>query len=583
MATINITVEGSSSSTELGVLQLQQSGTVYSCNEPFRRLDTTTTTSAHLPTQAVGDAPTPTSPDPISTTESALPSIPTRVFDVAPSNVPGRTRKIFLTGLIIFANLVQMISNLTTIAAGLSIAPSLGIAGEPSQANWIAAAYSLTQGTFVLISGRLGSIYGHKTLLLVGGAWFSICSLANGFCTSYISFTIARALTGIGGALIMPNAVAMISITVGPGRMRNLSVASFAASAPLGGWLGALIVAIITPWKWVCLFLAMLGAAVFGLLWFLLPRETPVHPHGKIDYIGAALGVSGLVLFNFVWNQAPSVGWHTSYEIVLLVMSVAIFAGFIVWENRFAKEPIMPISIFKALSFSALILVVLLSYMSFSISLWYMLAWQQLLRSWTLLDIAVGWIPFAVGAIMSTVLAAWLIPRLAAQWIVVIGVGAAGVSNLLLATMPERQSYWAQTFPAILVGSFCPDLVYTAAQIIASNSVSRRQQGVARSLIGTLNLYGNSLGLGFAGTIERQVNLDEIRGNHVPRYRAALYFGVGIAIVAMLLDAWLVRMPKDEREGWEDENDYDPADAVILASRVAVQQTGLEEIRSRAA
>ena len=92
--------------------------------------------------------------------------------------------------------------------------------------------------------------------------------------------------------------------------------------------------------------------------------------------------------------------------------------------------------------------------------------------------------------------------------------------------MLEQQTSWAQTFPAIVVGSFYLDLVNTAAQIIASNSVSQRQQGVAASLIDTLNLSGNSLGLGFAGTIETQVNLDEAWGHHVPGYRAALYFSV---------------------------------------------------------
>jgi Na+/melibiose symporter-like transporter len=286
--------------------------------------------------------------------------------------------------------------------------------------------------------------------------------------------------------------------------------------------------------------------------------------HGAIDYVGATLGVSGLVMFNFVWNQAPSVGWNEPYEIGLLCASAVVFTCFIIWENRFAKDPILPLGIFQTRSFSALIPVVMLSFMSFAISLWYMLAWQQLVRSWTLLEIAIGWIPFGIGAIASTVLAAWLIPRVPAQWIVAIGAGAVAISNLLLATMPEQQSYWAQTFPAIAVGSFCPDLVYTAAQIIACNSVGRRHQGVAASLIGTLNLYGNSLGLGFAGTIETQVTLANATGHMhlVPGFRAALYFGVGIAVLATLLNLWMVRMPKDDREGWQDEADF--TDTTIL-------------------
>jgi hypothetical protein len=123
------------------------------------------------------------------------------------------------------------------------------------------------------------------------------------------------------------------------------------------------------------------------------------------------------------------------------------------------------------------------------------------------------------------------------------------VSLVLLATMPEHQIYWAQTFPAIFIGAFCADLVYVAAQIIASNSVGKREQGVASSLIGTLNLYGNSLGLGFAGTIENQRT--KSGASEVDGFRAALWFGMALVVAALVLNFVFVRMPKDDREGWK--------------------------------
>lgn len=307
-------------------------------------------------------------------------------------------------------------------------------------------------------------------------------------------------------------------------------------------------------------------------LTILLPKELPVDRNGKIDYVGATLGVSSLILFNFVWNQAPSAKWLTSYIIATLILSVAFFVAFVYWEKRVAREPIMPLSIFKIPTFSALVIVVLLSFMSYATSLYYMIAWQQLLRGWTALDVAIGWIPFAIGAVASTLVAAWLIARLPAQWIVAIGVGVVCVSSILLATMPRNQSYWEQTFPAILIGSFCPDFVFTAAQIIASNSVSRKQQGVAASLIGTLNLYGASLGLGFAGTIESQTNKG--RANPIAGYRAALAFAAGIAAAAIVVTAAFVRVPKNDREGWEDE-DNNAADVALVSSRVAEVASGL--------
>ncbi|KAJ9134112.1 Major facilitator superfamily [Pleurostoma richardsiae] len=453
--------------------------------------------------------------------------------------------------------MVQMVSNMVGLAAGLEISKALGAPVGPGQANWAAASYPLTQGTFVLVSGRLGAVYGHRNVLGIGAIWLVIWSLVNGFCTSFVSFNVARALSGIGGALIMPNAVALISTTIPPGKVRNITLAFFGASAPIGGYIGAIWAGALIEfvnWNWIFFSMAIAGACVFGVLGCLIPNDKPVDKGGKIDWIGAALGAGGLILFNVAWNQAPASGWDTPFVIAILVVSIVVFLLFVAWEKRFTKSPIMPLDIWTAPSFVALVLVALLSFMSNGIFIWYMVAWLQLLQSKSILQFAFEWTPFAIFATVGTVVAAWLIPRLAAQWILAIGSATILVANVLLATMPVHQTYWAQVFPATIFMAFCPDFVYVAAQIIACNSVRRNQQGIAASLIGTLNLYGTSLGLGFAGTVETEVN--KRRVDQVLGFRAALSFGAGIALVACILDALFVRVVKDEREGWTD-----PADA----------------------
>lgn len=233
-------------------------------------------------------------------------------------------------------------------------------------------------------------------------------------------------------------------------------------------------------------------------------------------------------------------------------MSILLFCGFLLWEKHFASHPIMPLDIFKAPSFLTLLLVVLLNYMAVGTLIWYQVLWFQKVLHWSPLHFAVGWTPFVICATGAAVLAAWLIPRLAAQWILAIGTITILMSNVLMATVPISQTYWAQIFPSIVLFSFCPDFVYTAGQIIASNSVRRHQQGIAGSIIGTLNLYGNSLGLGFASTVEAQVVRHS--GSKIMGYRSALYFGVGISAVAFILDVLFVRLVKDDRQGWHDED-----------------------------
>ena len=235
----------------------------------------------------------------------------------------------------------------------------------------------------------------------------------------------------------------------------------------------------------------------------------------------------------------------------------------------------MPLTIFRAPTFTALVFVVLLGYMGFGISLWYSISWQQQLRHQSVLQVALHFLPFGVGAVCAVALAAWLVPRVAAQWIMAVGVAVVAVASALLATMPVQQTYWAQLFPATLVSSFCPDLVYVAAQLIACNSVGRRQQGVASSLIGTLNLYGISLGLGFAGTIESELNKG--RADPVFGYRAALWFGGALAVVGLLLDFAFVRVPRDQRETWDEPTEHDESDlgAVLGGAATAVQRPPL--------
>jgi MFS family permease len=156
------------------------------------------------------------------------------------------------------------------------------------------------------MGGRLGAVYGHKNILLLAGVWWVIFHLVTGFMRNLIAFTVMRGLTGMGGAFMVPNAIALLTTTFPPGRMRNISVGLFGAMAPIGAAGGTVFPGLfgqLTPIKWLFFFLAILGAVVFALFFIIVPGEAePFDKDGKVDYVGAYLGVSGLILFNFVWT-----------------------------------------------------------------------------------------------------------------------------------------------------------------------------------------------------------------------------------------------------------------------------------------
>lgn len=316
---------------------------------------------------------------------------------------------------------------------------------------------------------------------------------------------------------------------------------------------------------------ALLGTLVFGSLAIVIPSETAVSKEENMDWIGSVLSIAGLITFNFVWkyvlcaihpsstfhnmaadtsdySQAPKAGWTSPYEIALLILSLCFLLAFGVWEYYFAFYPIVPLATFRAPSFRPVIVVVFFSFMSYGTFIWYMIAWQQEIRHWTVLSTAWGLTPLAIFSAAGALIAAWLVPRLAVQWILAIGAMAVLVAHVLVATMPEQQLYWMQMFPATIIQSFCPDFIYTAAQIVACNSVGKRDQGVAGSLIGTLQLYATSTGLGFAGIVETHAVAQVVVGGPAGGYRAALYFGMGLAGMALAIGLAFVRMPKDARQ-----------------------------------
>ncbi|KAK6593572.1 efflux pump antibiotic resistance protein [Botrytis cinerea] len=392
------------------------------------------------------------------------------------------------------------------------------------------------------LRGRLGAVYGHKNVFTAGCVWWTLWALCGGFFDNLISMCIMRGLCGIGGGLMIPNIVALLGITFPPGKKRNLSFALFGAMAPVGAAGGSLIGAIIiqlSDWKWLFFMLGLLGFVVYGVAIMAVDADIPIDPRGTVDWIGSYLGVAALILFNFVWNQAPLVGWNSPYEIALLL------------ARQGTNSTIQHL---EGPSFGLLMLTVFFSFMSLGIFFWYMNAYMQNIRGDSLILTGVQYLPLTIVGCATAFLAAWLVPRVSAQVIIGLGCSAMVIINVLLSTIPANLTYWAMAFPAMFISAFTIDLITTSAQIIACNTVSMKHQGVAGSLIGTLLGYGLSTGLGIAGTVE--VNTNDNGNNLLKGYHSAAYLGVGLASVSLIMSVIFIRIPKDTREGWAEDDTH---------------------------
>lgn len=163
------------------------------------------------------------------------------------------------------------------------------------------------------------------------------------------------------------------------------------------------------------------------------------------------------------YSQAPIASWSNPYEYVLLIVAVGHSALFLLWEAKWATSPIIPFDIWEVPSFGALILVCFFVFMSLGIYIWYVILWLANVRHWDLVMLGVSFAPFAVTGTFGAFFIAWVISKLPAEVVVCTGALSAVAINILLATMPVQEVYWAQVFPAMILAGFSGDMVFAAA------------------------------------------------------------------------------------------------------------------------
>ncbi|KAJ7300495.1 major facilitator superfamily domain-containing protein [Mycena albidolilacea] len=411
-----------------------------------------------------------------------------------------------------------------TMYARWLIADGLGVPGDNGQMSWVAAGFSITTGSFVLVGGRLGDVYGHRLIWLLALVWSMIWNLVSGFARS-CRFMTRPWSCGDRAGLMLPTAVALLGQAYPPGRKRNLAFGLFGALAPFSGAGGSvlevLLAQLVSP-RWIWWLHAIKNAMNLAIAIPGIPTTIGVGLGGDVDWLGAFLGVAGLILFNFSFNQAPLAGWASSSVIAPLVIDTVTLLLFAVWEIKGAKSPILPFSIWRAPTFLAVMITFNLSTTSEG---------QARFR--------VAWLaPFTIDGFIAACLAAVLISRVPAQVII--------CGALIAVMLPSSPRCFA---------SFGPDMTFTAAQLVASNTVRRSEQGVAGSLVGTAFNYGYALGIGLGGTVEAHTNAggtEPLRG-----LRGALYLGCGMAVLGILIVVLFVRVPKDNREGYDDEREVE--------------------------
>ncbi|EGU88933.1 hypothetical protein FOQG_15347 [Fusarium oxysporum f. sp. raphani 54005] len=451
---------------------------------------------------------------------------------------------------ILFVSIICMAQFITQAALGncLNLLHVIGRSfsiSNPAELSWLIAGYSLTVGTFILVSGRLGDVFGYKRLFLIGFAWFATWSMVAGLSTysNHVLFIFARILQGVGPAVLMPNGLAILGASYRPGARKAIVFALFGGCAPGGSVFGAVFAGLFVKdheswWPWAFYSFAMGLAFITVVAFFVIPdpphrvsSETMTWREvlGQFDLLGATVGITALVLFNFAWNQAPIVGWETPYIYALLIVGVALVPIFFYIELRVASHPLIPFDTLTS-DVGFILACVACGWATFGIWIYYTWLFFQLLRGASPLLTAAWLSPVAISGAVASMTTAWLLHFTSPALVMLLALASFTTGTILILTAPVDQSYWLQSFFSVTIMTWGMDMSFPAATLILSNSVKREHQGIAASLVSTIVNYSTSLSLGFAATVEVHVyDGGETSGELLFGYRAAWYMAVGFA------------------------------------------------------
>ncbi|KAL4963781.1 MFS transporter [Aspergillus stella-maris] len=456
-----------------------------------------------------------------------------------PQSLP---REVAFIAIVCMAQLVSQAGLGQVISILPILGESFGIGNNMSQLSWFPAAYSLTAGTFILGAGRLGDMYGHKLLFTTGYFWLAGWTLISGFAesTGSIFFCVCRVLQGIGPALLLPNGMAILGRSYEPGPRKGMVFSAFGSTAPTGFIFGGFVSAFASKyasWPWGFWFMAILEvvlgiAAIFLIPHTPTPRKQTTHSlWARMDIAGCITGIAGLLLFNIALNLAPGAKWQDPSTYILLIASL-IFLGLFGFIERKAAFPLIPFSAITP-DISFVLGTLACGWAAFGVWVFYGWEFVQNFRGISPLFACLQFSPAAVSGLAAGLTTGLILQRLPASLVMMISAAAFCTADVLYATMPIKQTYWAQLFVSVVVMPWGMEMSFPASNVLLSNAMSSEHQGVSASLVATIMNYSISLGLGFGAIVETSLNkggTDLVRG-----YRGAWYLGVGLAASGIIL------------------------------------------------
>ena len=413
------------------------------------------------------------------------------------------SRRSLVLALVILAQFTVVIDFTIVQVALPSIGRELGVSINGLQ--WIVTGYSLTWAGFLMLSGRMGDIYGHKRLFIIGVLLFSLASLTGGLAHSEIVLIVARILQGLGAAMASATGLSILVAAFPEGKERNRVLGVIAAASGSGFAAGMILGGIITTtfgWRWVFDINVPTGLVVSLLsikyISSTIHRRACEHKH--FDIIGAISLTTGLMLLVYSLNVAQNIGIGSLLTIELLLLSSVVLAAFLLIEYR-SKAPLVPLGFLRRGSIFGANAVGLLQVAASVGTIFILTNYFQQILGYSALYAGLAFVPIGVVfLVVSGFLSARLVNRFGVKPILIFGMILQTIGYLLLSRISLTENYLGLLVPIILNG-VGTGLGFTAINIAALTGTKRGEEGLASGLINTSRQIGGPIGLAILLTV----------------------------------------------------------------------------------
>ncbi|KAF9999437.1 hypothetical protein BGZ79_006976 [Entomortierella chlamydospora] len=400
------------------------------------------------------------------------------------------------------------------------------------QLQWVSSAYALAYGAFLLLGGRLGDLFGHRNIYILGVTWFSIWAIVNGFAHSPVMMSVGRALQGMGAGFTVPSALAILTTTYPAGPERNKALGIFGGTAAIGSVVGVLLGGILG---------STIGFSLTILGFLAIPAE---KAQGKVedrrlDVFGMIAFTVGIVTIIYYLSESPAQGWSSTKTLVPLFIGFAMLISFIVIERKI-DYPIMPPHIWRSRRFLASCATALCMMAALNAHAYFASLALQNVLGYSSLKASLAFITHGIGAIIAVGVISMLTPYVRSKVILVVGWVLLIVSGVMWAQLKVDSSYWSIPFPSFIVNLIAMVAIWLTCQINSVSDAADEDQGVVGAVYNVCLQIGAPLGIAISNIIANNKNgLYAVGAQLLPGYLDAFYSysvmaGVGLVVTLIL-------------------------------------------------